>query len=83
MSVHLTEHNMAGVTCRDDATLGAWRLTAILRVPEFMNVAALFLYGNERIVVRGSSRKELESWAALNGIPTHSRLISLTIEEAP
>jgi hypothetical protein len=83
MSVHLIEHNMGGVQNADDPSLGPWRLTAILRVPEFMEVAALFLYGNERVVVRGPSREELESWAAENRIPTHPRLINLTIEEAP
>jgi len=78
--VKLISHNMGGVNEPDDPSL-PWRLTAVLRVPEFMNVAALFLYGQERAVIRGSTKEELEQTAREYGITTNPRLISLTIEE--
>ena len=78
--VKVIKHNMGGINNVDDPTL-PWRLEATLRVPEFMNVAALFLYGNEHVIIRADTEAELTSAAESVGITNdHPRMISLVIE---
>jgi len=76
--IKLIRHNARGVDLPDDPTY-PHRLDAILRPPEFMQIAFLLLYGNEEICVRGMTREALEKFVTVNNLRNHPRLISLTI----
>jgi hypothetical protein len=56
--IKVIEHNMGGIKQADDPSF-PFRLTATFRVPGFMEVAATFIYDEERIRVRGMTR---EAW---------------------
>lgn len=77
----LIEHNMGGVERPDDPQFGTWRLDATFRPPEFLQVAATLLYGNERVVVRGKSKEALDAFVEDNHFQTHPRLATLTISQ--
>lgn len=76
----LIRHNSGGVSNPDDPTF-PFRLDASFRPPEFMQVAHVFLYGNEEICVRGTTREALERFVEANTLKTHPRLIRLEITE--
>jgi hypothetical protein len=77
----LIRHNMGGVNHPDEPSFGRFRMDATFRVPEFMDVAAVFIYGQEQIVVRGRTREALEEFVAANHLREHPRLLQLTITE--
>lgn len=79
--IKLIRHNMGGINNADDPSFGPWRLDAVFRVPEFMAVAASFLYGREEICLRGKTKEALEKFAEANELKTHCRLQSLTITQ--
>ena len=79
--VKLIRHNMGGVNNPDDPSFGPFRMDMVCRVPEFMSVAASFIYGREEVVVRGKTREALEELIASNGFRTHPRLQKLEITE--
>ena len=79
--IKLIEHNMAGVKLPDDPAFGRFKLEVTFRVPEFMAVAATFIYGREHIVVRGKTREALEEFVTLNKLRDHPRLQALEITE--
>ena len=58
-------------------------MEAILRVPSFMEVAAMFILGgNERAVALGMTEGDLMEWARKSdNIPNHPRLIRITITD--
>ncbi len=76
--IKLIRHNMAGVNLPDEPEF-PFKLTLILQVPQFMEVAAAFLYGNETVVVIGKTREALEEFAARNDFLNHPRFIKLEI----
>lgn len=58
-------------------------VVAHLRHPEFMSIAALFLYGpNEHVICLGMTVEDLLDWAyKSDNIPTHPRLLDITITD--
>ena len=77
----LIEHNMGGYKVPDDPTYGPWKLEVICRVPEFMAVAASFIYGREQVIARGKTREALEAFTVLNSLAGHPRLITMTFSQ--
>jgi len=76
--IKLIRHTGGGVNEPNDPTY-PFKLEAVLRPPEFMEVAFLFMFGNEEVVVRGITKEALEEFARANDLYHHPRLISLTI----
>ena len=73
-AVKLISHNMAGVSRPDDLTY-PWVLEAELSVNGlFMEVAAAFIYGSERIKIRGESLEALTDATERSGLPGSGRL---------
>ena len=79
--IKLIRHNMAGVNRPDDPAYGPFLLTAIFRVPSFMEVAATFIYGREEIVLRGKTQEALEEFVDRNKLRQHCRLQKLEITQ--
>lgn len=79
--IKLITHNTGGINKLDDPNFGSYLLTITLSVPEFMRVASLLLFGQERIVVRGKTREALEEFLAANNFRKHPRLVSCAIQE--
>ena len=77
--IKLIQHNMGGVNNADDPSFGPFLLHIILRVPSFMEVTALFIYGREEIIVRGQTREALEQFLVLNELRTNPRLQKIEI----
>lgn len=75
----LIKHNMGHINNPDDPSFGPWRLDIDLRPPEFMQVAAMLIYGNEEVVVRGKTQEALEKLIETNHFTTHPRLVRLTV----
>lgn len=75
----LIKHNMGHINNPDDPSFGPWRLDISLSPPEFMQVAAMLIYGNEDVVVRGKTQEDLMELIEANHFTTHPRLIHLII----
>ena len=69
--IKLIKHNMGGINNEDDPSFGPYRLNATFRVPSFMEVAAVFIYGNEEIILRGKTEEALEEFISLNNLRKH------------
>ena len=73
-AIKLISHNMAGVDQPDDTTY-PWVLEAELGVGGlFMEVAAAFIYGSERIKIRGETLEALTDAARRFGLLRSGRL---------
>lgn len=75
----LIQHNAAGINRLDDPSF-PFRLEVSLRPPEFLGLAFVAIHGGqEEVVVRGMTRKVLDTFVDMNRFRTHPRLLSITI----
>ncbi len=78
MTVKLIQHT--GECVHEDDPRIPFRLELVMRPPEFMHLAWVFLCGGtENVVARASSHEELDSWMRDRGLADHPRLIRWTI----
>ena len=80
--VRLVQHNAGGVSQPEDRTF-PFRMKAIFRPPEFMQVAFIMLHGgSERLEFQGMTVEALVELADREGYSTHLRLTRIEIVDA-
>ena len=75
----LIRHNMGGVD-EPDGPSYPYKLEYVCRAPAVMEIATMFLYGGQEIVViRSKTLPALQKYIKQNKFRSHNRLVSLTI----
>ncbi len=64
-------------------TIASDRLELVMRVPEFLNVAFVCMFGGtEDVVARADNEQELTDWMRHHGLIDHPRIIRYKITGA-
>jgi hypothetical protein len=72
-------HNASGINVPDDPSY-PYKITAVLSLPEYMEMAYMFLIGpNETVIVRGKTMEAIKEFIKCNGLIDHPRLLSMVV----